>query len=163
VRNDGLYDIAATGENAAKFMRLLAVAAPSAGGGYLSPKFEEFVEVAKVEVRVDNIRLTKSGVATDLTISEGGATIKYNVYLREHDISLEFRSTDRSRVELAALLLKVAGVGAEVRKAGGRDVWYVRAYTDKLAAGREELRKALAELVKTAVEKGGVDAGNAER
>jgi len=46
VRNDGLYEITATSENAAKFMRLLAVAAPSAGGEYLSEKFEEFMEVA---------------------------------------------------------------------------------------------------------------------
>jgi hypothetical protein len=37
-----------------------------------------------------------------------------------------------------------------VKKEGGRDVWYVRATTDGLAAGREELRKALAELVETA-------------
>jgi hypothetical protein len=38
----------------------------------------------RVEVRVDNIRLTESGnVAADLTISEGGVAVKYNVYLRE--------------------------------------------------------------------------------
>jgi hypothetical protein len=49
------YNIAAYGENAAKFMRLLAVTAPSAGGEYLSPKFNEFVEAAKVEVQVGNI------------------------------------------------------------------------------------------------------------
>ncbi len=36
------YNITAYGENAARFMRLLADSAPSAGGGYLSPKFEEF-------------------------------------------------------------------------------------------------------------------------
>jgi len=33
---------------------------------------------------------------------------------------------------------------------GGRDVWRVRAYTDVLAAGREELRNVLAEIIKTA-------------
>jgi hypothetical protein len=38
VKKDRYYDIAAYGENAARFMRLLAVTAPSAGGGYLSPK-----------------------------------------------------------------------------------------------------------------------------
>jgi hypothetical protein len=61
-----------------------------------------------------------------------------------------FQSTDRSRAELAARLLRLAGVGAEVKKVkvGGRDVWRVRAYTDKLAAGREELRKALANIVR---------------
>ncbi len=71
---------------------------------------------------------------------------------------LQFRSTDRSRVELAARLLRLAGVSAEVRKEGGRDGWYVRATTDKLTAGRKELRDALAELVKKAVEKGWADA-----
>jgi hypothetical protein len=87
-----------------------------------------------------------------LTISVSGATVKYNVYLCEKAIVLEFQSTDRSRAELAARPLRLAGVSAEVRKAemGGRDVWRVRAYTDVLAAGREELRKALAEIVETA-------------
>jgi hypothetical protein len=81
-----------------------------------------------------------------LTISEGGIEIKYNVYLRGDAVVLQFASTDRSRAELAARLLRLAGVSVEVRKAevGGRDVWYVEATTDRLAAGREELRKALA-------------------
>jgi hypothetical protein len=131
-------------------MRLLAVSAPSAGGEYLSDKFNEFVEAARVEVRVDNIRLTQDGnVAADLTISEADIAVKYNVYLRDA-VVLQFRATDRSRVELAARLLRLAGISAEVRKEGGRDVWYVVATTDKLAAGREELRKALAEIVETA-------------
>ena len=42
-------------------------------------------------------------------------------------------------------------------------MWYVVATTDKLAAGDEKLRKALAEIVRKAVEKGWVDAGKAER
>ncbi len=75
---------------------------------------------------------------------------------------LQFRSTDRSRVELAARLLRLAGVSAEVRKEGGRDEWYVRATTDKLTAGRKELRDALAEFVKKAVKSGWVEAGKAE-
>jgi hypothetical protein len=108
-------------------------------------------------------RRTKKGhVAADLTISEGGIAVKYNVYLRGDAIELEFRSTDRSRVELAARLLKLAGVSAEVKKEGGRDVWLVRAYTDRLAAGREELRSAIAEFVREAVARGWVDAGKAE-
>jgi hypothetical protein len=160
---DRYYYIAAHGENATKLKRLLAVTAPSAGGGYLSDKFNEFVKEARVEVRVDNIRLTESGyVAADLTISEAGAAVKYNVYLREADILLQFQSTDRSRVELAARLLKLAGVSAEVEKVGGRDEWRVRATTNVLAAGHEELRKALAEIVRRAVENGWVDAGRAE-
>ena len=94
---------------------------------------------------------------TSLTISEVGVAVKYNVYLRGDAMVLQFASTDRSRVELAARLLRLAGVTAEVKKEGGRDVWYVEVTTDRLAAGREELRKALAKAVKTAVEDGGVD------
>ncbi len=88
--------------------------------------------------------------------------MKYNVYLRENAIELEFRSADRSRVELAARLLRLADVSAEVKREGGRDVWYVHAYTDRLAAGHEKLRNALAEIVRTARGKGWVDAAKAE-
>jgi hypothetical protein len=154
VRNGSLYNIAAYGENAAGLMRLFAVTAPSAGGEYLSEKFNGFVEAAKVEVWLDkdNIRQTDGGnVAADLTLSEAGVAVKYNVYLRENAIELQFASTDRSRVELAARLLRLAGVTAEVKKEGGRDVWYVEATTDKLAAGRKELRDALAEFVRATV------------
>ncbi len=144
-------------------MRLLAVSAPSAGGEYLSDKFNEFVKEAKVEVRLDNIRRTKKGhVAADLTISEGGVAVKYNVYLSENAIELQFRSTDRGRIELAARLLKLADVGAEIKRRGDGDGWYVVATTDVLAAGREELRKALAEIVKTARDNGWVDEKKAE-
>jgi hypothetical protein len=160
----GIYRITATSENTVKLMRLLAVTAPSAGGEYLSPKFNEFVKEARVEVQLDksSIRLTNRGrVAADLTISEVGVAVKYNVYL--HDaVVLQFVSTDRSRVELAARLLRLAGVSAEVKKEGGRDVWYVIATTDKLAAGRKELRDALAEIVRKAAENGWVEAGKAE-
>jgi hypothetical protein len=109
------YDIATYGENAAGLMRLLAVSAPSAGGEYLSDKFKKFVEEVKVEVRSGGVRLTNSGVAADLTLSEAGIDVKYNVYLSDK-IELEFQSTDRSRVELAARLLKLASVGVVVRK-----------------------------------------------
>jgi hypothetical protein len=159
----GRYNIAATGENMARFNRIFAVTAPSAGGEYLSDKFNEFVEAAKFEVRLGDVRLIDKGrVAADLTISEAGIAVKYNVYLREKAIELQFHSTDRSRVELAARLLRLAGVVAEVKKAGGRDKWYVYAYTDMLAAGREELRKALADFVREAVKNGLVEAGKAE-
>ncbi len=158
----GRYNIAATGKNAARLMRLLAVTAPSAGGEYLSDKFNEFVKEAQVEVRFGNIRLTKSGVAADLIISEAGVAVKYNVYLHKDGMLLQFASTDRSRVELAARLLKLAGVTAEVQKEGGRDVWYIQVTTGMLAAGHEELRKALAEIVRAAVERGWIDAGKAE-
>jgi len=159
------YDIAAYGEDAARLMRLLAVAAPSASGEYLSPKFEGFVGEAQVAVRLDegSIRRTKRGrVAADLTISEGGVDVKYSVYLY-HEIVLRFDSADRSRAELAARLLKLAGVDAEVKKAGNRDVWQVWATTDMLAAGRKELRDAIADIVRKAAKSGWVDAGRAER
>jgi len=163
---EGIYRIAAIGDDAARLKRILAVTAPSAGGGYLSPKFDGFVEAAKVEVRLDegSIRRTKGGrVAADLTISEGGDDVKFNVYLREKAIVLQFRSTDHSRVELAARLLKLAGVSAEVKKEGDRGVWYVEATTDGLAAGRKELRDAIADIVREAAKSGWVDAGKAER
>jgi len=147
------YYIVASGKSAAGLMRLLAVSAPSAGGGYLSNKFDEFVKETQEEVRLDkdSVRRTEGGrVAAELTISGGDIKIKYNVYLRSDKVELQFVSTGRSRVELAARLLKLVGVGTEVEKAGDRDVWYIVATTDKLAAGREELRKALAEIVKVA-------------
>jgi hypothetical protein len=162
VERDRYYYIAAHGENATKLKRLLAVTAPSAGGGYLSEKFKKFMKEARVEVRLDNIRLTPSGrVAADLTISEGGAAVKYYLYL-QNSILLDFQSTDRSRAELAARLLRLAGVSAEVSKAGNRGVWHVVATTDMLAAGREELRNALAEIVRKAVERGWMDEKKAE-
>jgi Fe2+ transport system protein FeoA len=161
--DEGVFNITASGENAAKLMRLLAVYALSAGGEYLSDKFNEFVKEAWVEVLVDNIRLTESGyVAADLTISEAGTAVKYNVYLREVDILLQFQSTDRSHAELAARLLKLAGVSAEVEKVGGRDEWRVRATTNVLAAGRKELRDAVRKVVEEALGKGWVDEKKAE-
>jgi hypothetical protein len=89
--------------------------------------------------------------------------VKYNVYLRENVIKHQFVSTDRSRVELAARLLRLAGVGAEVKKVGGRDVWYVEATTDMLATGHKELRDAVRKVVEEAPEKGWVDEKKARR
>jgi hypothetical protein len=96
-----------------------------------------------------------------LTISEAGVAVKYNVYLSDK-IEVEFQPTDRSRVELAARLLKLAGVDAEVKKEGGKDVWYIKATTDMLAAGRKELRDAVRKVVEEALEKGWVDEKKAE-
>jgi phage FluMu gp28-like protein len=70
----------------------------------------------------------------------GGVAVKYNVYLLKNAIELQFASPDRSRAELAARLLRLARVTAEARREGGRDIWYVKATTDKLAAGHEKLR-----------------------
>jgi uncharacterized tellurite resistance protein B-like protein len=101
---------------------------------------------------LESLRLPLQSL-TSLAISEAGAAVKYNIYLRENAIKLRFQSTDRSRVELAARLLRLADVDAEVRKKGGRDIWRIDVTTDRLAAGRVELRKALAEIVRAAVEK----------
>lgn len=89
--------------------------------------------------------------------------MKYNVYLRENVIKHQFASTDRSRVELAARLLRLAGVSTEVKKVGGRDVWYVEATTDMLATGHKELRDAVRKVVEEAPEKGWVDEQKARR
>jgi tRNA A37 N6-isopentenylltransferase MiaA len=98
-----------------------------------------------------------------LIISEGGVAVKYYVYLREDAILLRFESADRSRVELAASLLKLAGVSAEVKKVGGRDKWRVEITTDMLAAGRKELRDAVRKVVEEALKKGWVDEKKARR
>jgi len=157
------YRITTTGEDAARLKRLLAVSAPSAGGKYLSEKFDKFVEVARMEVRFDNIRLTISGVAADLTISEAGAAVKYSIYLWK-EVTLEFQSTDRDSVELAARLLRLAGISTEVKKKmSNREVWRIWATTDMLAAGRMELRDALVKIVETARSNGWVDEKKAER
>jgi hypothetical protein len=114
-----------------------------------------------VEVSWEGLRRTSRGhAAAGLTISEDGAAVKYSVYLR-NDIRLIFQSADRSRVDLAANLLRRVGVGAEVKRMGR--VWYVQAYTDMLAAGREELRKALAEIVREAAARGWVGEKRAEK
>jgi hypothetical protein len=157
------YRITATGEDAARLKRLLAVSAPSAGGKYLSEKFNEFVEEARMEVQFDNIRRTKKNVAADLTLSEAGAAVKYSIYLWK-EITLEFQSTDRDSVELAARLLRLAGISTEVKKKmSNREVWRIWATTDMLAAGRMELRDALVKIVETARSNGWVDEKKAER
>jgi hypothetical protein len=75
-----------------------------------------------------SVKLTDGGnVAADLIISGGGIAVKYNVYLSENAVKLQFRSTDRGRGELAARLLKVTGVNAEVKSKGDGGGRYVGA------------------------------------
>jgi len=166
---DRKFDVVASGVGAARLARLYFLyGAPLLEGGdnrLKNHKLDETMKLAAEGLNVswEGLRRTEKGhVATDLTISVAGTAVKYNVYLRS-DILLEFTSTDRSRAELAARLLRLAGVTAEVKKVGDRDVWQVRATIDKLAAGREELRKALAEVVRKAVENGWIDEKRAER
>ena len=117
-----------------------------------------------LSVSWEGLRKTEGGlVAADLIISVGGAAVKYNLYLLKDAIVLQFTSSDQSRVELAERLLKLAGASAKMKKVGEGGEWHVWATTDRLAAGREELRDALAEIVRAAVENGWVDADKAER
>jgi hypothetical protein len=169
-RTGSVFRVAASGGDTVKLVGLYFLYGPPLLEGderVINHKLDEAMKLAAegLDIRWERLRRTESGlVAADLTISEGDIAVKYNVYLRGDAIELEFQSTDRSRVELAARLLRLAGVSAEVRKleVGGRDVRRVRTYTDRLAAGREELRNALAEIVKTARSNGWVEAGKAE-
>jgi hypothetical protein len=114
-------------------------------------------------MEINCIRRTKRGlVAADLTILMGNGEIKLNVYLQK-DITLKFASTDRERAELAANFLRLMSIDAEVRRMGSRGVWYVLATTDRIAAAREELRDALAEVVRAAAAAGWVNREKAER
>jgi hypothetical protein len=169
-RVGSVFQVVASGGDAASLAGLYFLyGAPLLEGDerFISHKLAEAVKLGArgvLSVSWEGLRRrTEDGpVAADLIISVGGVAVKYNVYLSEKAIELQFQSSDRSRVELAARLLRLAGVGAEVKKEGSRDAWYVRAYTDRLAAGREELRKALAEIVREAVARGWVDEKRAE-
>jgi Fe2+ transport system protein FeoA len=164
------FQVAASGGDAVRLARLYLLFGPPLLEGrddrLKNNKLAEAVKLgAKEALNVGwrELRRTKSGIAADLIISEGGVEVKFNAYLRKDDILLQFQSTDRGRVELAARLLKLAGVDAEMRREDGKGEWYVRATTDRLAAGREELRGVLADIVREALAKGWVDAGKAER
>ena len=164
-----VFRVFVSGDNAAKLARLYFLyGSPLLEGDerVINHKLAEAMELGAggLDIRWEGLRRRTEGgpVAADLIISVGGAAVKYNVYLRS-EIELRFASTDRGRVELATRLLRLVGVSAEIRKESGRNEWRVEATTNKLAAGREELRKALAEIVKKAVEKGWIDAGRAER
>ena len=164
-----VFQVVTSGVGAARLAGLYFLFGPPLLEGderIINHKLAEAVELGAegLSVSWEGLRRRTEGgpVAADLTISEGDVAIKYNVYLSENAIELQFYLTVRSRVELAARLLRLAGVGAEVRKVDGRGVWYVYAYTDTLATGRKELRNAIAEIVRKAVENGWVDAGKAE-
>ncbi len=161
--------VVASGDDAVKLARLYFLYGPpllEGDDGLKGHKLSEAVELGAEGLNVswEGLRRTESGLAAaELTISEAGVAVKYNVYLREKVILFQFASSDRGRVELAARLLRLAGVGAEVKRKGGRNEWYIVATTDKLAAGRKELRDALAKIVETAHVNGWVDEKKAER
>ncbi len=131
----------------------------------INPMLVEAMKLAAMglNIRWEGLRRTEEGlVAAYLTISVDVVAVKYNIYLSGDVIELQFASTDRGRVEVAARMLRLVGVRAEVKKAGGGNVWYIVATTDRLATGDEKLRKVLAEIVRSAVEKGWVDEKRAE-
>ncbi len=169
-RVGSVFHVVASGGDAARLVGLYFLyGAPLLEGDerVINHKMAEAVKLGAegLSVNWEGLRRTGKGrVAADLTISVGGVAVKYNVYL-SNEVKLQFNSTDQGRVELATRLLRLAGVDAEVKKAevGGKDIWYVEVSTDKLAAGRRELREALVEIVKKAVENGWVEAGKAER
>jgi len=164
------FDAVTSGGDAARLAGLYFLYGPpllEGGERIINHKLAEAVELAAMglDIRWEGLRRTGKGrVAADLTISVGGVAVKYNVYL-SNEVKLQFNSTDQGRVELATRLLRLAGVDAEVKKAevGSKDIWYVEVSTDRLTAGRKELREALVEIVKKAVENGWVEAGKAER
>jgi len=162
------FDVVASGGDAVKLAGLYFLFGPpllERDERIIDHKLAEAVKLGAkgLDIRWEGLRRAEGGrVAADLIISVGGATVKCHVYLLKDAILLLFHSTDRSRVELAARLLRLADVVAEVQKEGGRNVWYVRVTTDRIAAGREELRKALANVVREAAARGWIDAGKAE-
>jgi len=168
---DRAFQVVAYGDDAVRLARLYLLFGPPLLKGrddrLKNHKLAEAVELGAkgaLNIRWEGPRRTEGGlVAADLIISEGDIEVKYNVYLRDK-VELQFNSTDRGRVELAALLLRLAGVDAEVERVGSGGVWQVRATTDKLAAGRKELRDAIADIVREALaKKDWVDAGRAKR
>jgi tetratricopeptide (TPR) repeat protein len=163
----GAHSVNAFGDDAVKLARLYFLyGVPLLEGDerVINHKRAEAVKLGAegLNIRWEGLREIKGGAAADLTISEGDTAVKYNVYLRDK-VELYFESTDRSRAELAARLLRLAGVSAEVKRKGDENIWRVRATTDMLAAGRKDFRDVLAEIVKKAVENGWVKADKAER
>jgi hypothetical protein len=163
----GAHSVNAFGDDAARLARLYFLyGVPLLEGDerVINHKRAEAVELGAegLNIRWEGLRRTRDGAAADLIISEGDTAVKYNVYLHDK-VELYFESTDRSRAELAARLLRLAGVSAEVKRKGDENIWRVRATTDMLAAGRKDFRDVLAEIVKKAEEKNLVKADKAER
>jgi hypothetical protein len=163
-----VFHVVALNDGAVRLAQLYALFGPPMleEEGFIDHKLVEAVELgSKVSVEVVRVGETKKGnvVATiRISAAGGGVWREFNVYLGE-DVELSFASTNREEVELRAHLLRLAGVETRVRKEGGRDVWYLGAATDQLAAGGEELRRELAKAVRQAREMGLLEEGKARR
>jgi hypothetical protein len=124
-RGGSAFQVAASGGDAVKLAGLYFLFGPPLLEGdekVINYKLAEAVKLGAggLNIRWEGLRRrTKGGAAADLTISVGNAAVKYDIYLLKNAIKLQFASTDRSRVELAVRLLRLAGVGTEVKKVGG--------------------------------------------
>jgi uncharacterized protein (UPF0128 family) len=75
------------------------------------------MEISWVRLR----RTPHDYAAADLVISVDSIDIKYNIYLQSA-IELQFKSLERSRVELVASLLRHVGVSTEMKKEVDRNI-----------------------------------------
>ena len=163
-----VFHVVALNDGAVRLAQLYALFGPPMlkEEGFIDHKLVEAVELgSKVSVEVVRVGETKKGnVMATIRISAAGGGVwrEFNVYLGE-DVELSLASTNREEDELRAHLLRLAGVETRVRKEGGRDVWYLGATTDQLAAGGEELRRELAKAVRQAREMGLLEEGKARR
>jgi len=168
VRNTGsVFEVRIVNDGAVRLAQLYALFGPPMleEEGFIDHKLVEAVELgSKVSVRIEegSWRRIKGGAAMNIYISAGGISGKFNLHLQEK-VLLEFRSTDRGEAELKARLLSLAGVKADVKKESGRNIWRIRATTDQLAEGNEELRRGLVKAVEEALRRGLIDEEKSKR
>jgi hypothetical protein len=81
-----------------------------------------------------------------LFLSKGGEEFRYQLLYNGMELVLRFRSVDRGEAERAAAMLRAFGVRARARREGNK--WAVQVSTNALAAGNEELRRAVLEFAK---------------
>ncbi len=155
VKETEKYHIKVSGNHGRALGRLLATAAPSVGGEYLLEKFNALTEFAKLKVEVGNVERTEDGTfKTTLTLRLQRQSVTFNVYFADF-IRLAYKAADRMRLELAARLLKLAGV-KKVEISGGR----IQLHADALASANEELRRELLKTIAQIEEK--IKSGGAE-
>jgi len=104
-----------------------------------------------------------------VAVRAGPWEAKYDVYLKENAVVLQFTSTDAERAYQMAHILKLLGVKAEPKavedRSRGRRWWLIYATTDVLASKTvlPAFREAIAKAVEEAAEKGLVEAEKAKR
>jgi len=167
VRNTGsVFEVRIVNDGAVRLAQLYALFGPPMleEEGFIDHKLVEAVELgSKVSVQIEEGSWRRiKGAAMNIYISAGGISGKFNLHLQEK-VLLEFRSTDRGEAELKARLLSLAGVKADVKKESGRNIWRIRATTDQLAEGNEELRRGLVKAVEEALRRGLIDEEKSKR